>query len=132
MPTTVSTGLGPFYVGRCLTGLGVGSITNIVPVSSLSRPTLSSLLHSRAHSSLVAAVNWVQIYIAEISPPGIRGRLVGFYELSYQLSSLLGFWVNLGVENHVSDTSYEQWRIPVGLQLIPASLLLIATFFMLE
>lgn len=34
------------------------------------------------------------LYIAEIAPPAIRGRLIGFYELCWQLGGLVGFWIN--------------------------------------
>jgi MFS family permease len=49
------------YVGRVLNGLGVGIASCLVPV-----------------------------YIAEFSPPAIRGRLVGIYEIMYQIAALIG------------------------------------------
>ena len=58
-------GLGLIYGGRVLAGLGVGGTSMIVP-----------------------------IYISEIAPPAVRGRLVGIYELGWQLGGLVGFWVN--------------------------------------
>lgn len=54
-------GLGPIYGGRVLAGVGVGGCSMIVP-----------------------------IYISEISPPAIRGRLVGLYELGWQIGGLVG------------------------------------------
>lgn len=45
-------GLGLIYGGRVLAGFGVGGASNLSP-----------------------------IFIAEIAPPAIRGRLVGLYEL---------------------------------------------------
>jgi hypothetical protein len=59
--------LGLVYAGRLLTGLGVGGIAAVCP-----------------------------LYIAEISPPAIRGRLTGFFESSYQIGSVIGFWINYG------------------------------------
>ena len=38
----------------------------------------------------------VPIYISEISPPAIRGRLVGIYEMGWQIGGLIGFWINVG------------------------------------
>ncbi|KAK2760132.1 hypothetical protein FQN53_007946, partial [Emmonsiellopsis sp. PD_33] len=58
-------GLGVLYGGRVLAGIGVGAGSNIVP-----------------------------IYISELSPPAIRGRLVGVYELGWQIGGLVGFWIN--------------------------------------
>ena len=60
-------GLGLIYAGRVLTGLGVGGGSNITP-----------------------------IYISELAPPAIRGRLVGIYELGWQIGGLVGFWINVG------------------------------------
>ena len=58
-------GLGLIYGGRVLAGFGVGGCSMIVP-----------------------------IYISEIAPPAVRGRLVGIYELGWQLGGLVGFWVS--------------------------------------
>ena len=57
-------GLGLIYGGRVLAGIGVGGCSMIVP-----------------------------IYISELAPPAVRGRLVGIYELGWQLGGLVGFWV---------------------------------------
>jgi MFS family permease len=54
-------GLGLIIGGRVLAGLGVGAASNMVP-----------------------------IYISELSPPAVRGRLVGIYELGWQIGGLVG------------------------------------------
>lgn len=59
-------GFGIMYAGRVLAGIGVGAGSNITP-----------------------------IYISELSPPAIRGRLVGVYELGWQVGGLVGFWINV-------------------------------------
>lgn len=59
-------GLGILYAGRVLSGLGTGIASNIIP-----------------------------IYLSELAPPAIRGRLVGLYELGWQIGGLLGFWINV-------------------------------------
>ncbi|GAA5852713.1 hypothetical protein JCM8547_002598 [Rhodosporidiobolus lusitaniae] len=96
------TGLGGIYAGRVIGGLGVGMISLVVP-----------------------------IYLAEISPPAIRGRLTGLYELLLQIGGLIGFWINYGVTQHVPYGA-AQWRIPIGVQLIPGGLLCIVGFFLVE
>lgn len=49
-----------------------------------------------------------------------------------QIALVFGFWVNYGVNKNISSTSATQWRIPVGIQLVPASLLLICMMWMIE
>ncbi|RAO67052.1 uncharacterized protein BHQ10_003064 [Talaromyces amestolkiae] len=95
--------LGLLYGGRALTGLGVGSSAMILP-----------------------------IYIAECSPAAIRGRLVGVFEVMLQIALVFGFWVNYGVNKNISPIGNTQWRIPVGVQFVPAGLLLICLSFMPE
>lgn len=99
---TRERGLGLIYGGRVLAGLGVGASSMIVP-----------------------------IYISELSPPAVRGRLVGIYELGWQIGGLVGFWINYGVNLHVAP-SRSQWLIPFAVQLIPAGLLFIGVFWIRE
>ncbi|CCO37755.1 putative quinate permease AltName: Full=Quinate transporter [Rhizoctonia solani AG-1 IB] len=94
--------LGIFYAGRIIGGFGVGAVSLATP-----------------------------LYIAEISPPSIRGRLVGFYETLLQIGGVVGFWINYGVNLGVAPTA-KQWHIPVSLQLIPGGILLVAAVFLKE
>ena len=73
----------------------------------------------------------VPLYIAEMSPPSIRGRLVGIYEIGVQAGTCIGFWINYGVAKNVRPTS-AQWQIPFAIQLIPGVLLVIGMFFLPE
>ena len=87
-------GLGLIYAGRVIAGLAIGAASNIVP-----------------------------IYISELSPPAVRGRLVGIYELGWQIGGLVGFWINYGLTEHMAP-SHKQWIIPFAVQLIPGGVLL--------
>jgi len=95
-------GLGLIYGGRVLAGIGVGAASMIVP-----------------------------IYISELSPPAIRGRLVGIYELGWQVGGLVGFWINYGISETLAP-SHSQWLIPFAVQLIPGGLLLLGTIWLKE
>ncbi|KAG4424336.1 hypothetical protein IFR04_002577 [Cadophora malorum] len=95
-------GLGLIYGGRVLAGIGVGGVSNLSP-----------------------------IYISEISPPAIRGRLVCMFELGWQIGGLVGFWINYGI-NKTIPNSTTSWIIPFAVQLIPSGLLLIGAFWLRE
>lgn len=87
-------------VGRALAGLGVGASTLAVP-----------------------------IYISETSPPSIRGRLIGLFEIGSQGGGLVGFWINYAVDQRISDSSTLQYTLPLALQVIPGILLFCGMFF---
>ncbi|OJJ34497.1 hypothetical protein ASPWEDRAFT_112590 [Aspergillus wentii DTO 134E9] len=97
-----SRGLGIMYAGRVLTGLGTGVASNVIP-----------------------------IYLSELAPPAIRGRLVGLYELGWQIGGMVGFWINYGVEQHMGPT-HEQWIIPFAIQLVPSGMLFMGALWMKE
>lgn len=73
----------------------------------------------------------VPIYLAEIAPPAIRGRLVGTYELGWQIGGMVGFWINYGMIQHI-PSGQEQWLIPFAIQLVPAGVLFIGSLWLKE
>ncbi|ETI27832.1 hypothetical protein G647_00281 [Cladophialophora carrionii CBS 160.54] len=95
-------GLGLIYGGRVLAGMGVGGASNLSP-----------------------------IYCSEVAPPAIRGRLVGLYEMAWQIGGLVGFWINYGVSRTMAP-SHRQWIIPFAVQLIPAGLLFVGALVIRE
>lgn len=89
--------------GRVLTGLACGALTATVPS-----------------------------YIAELSISSIRGIMTGLFEVAYQVGSLVGFWINYGINNHMSPTDPASWRVPMAVQLIPAVPLFVCGFLLHE
>ena len=71
-------------------------------------------------------------YIAELSISSIRGILTGLFEVSYQMGSLVGFWINYGINENMNVDDTITWRIPMAVQLIPSGLLFIGTLFLHE
>lgn len=63
------------------------------------------------------------VYIAEISPPDRRGRLVASFQLSIVIGILAAYLSNalIGLASEASDV----WRIKLGVAAVPAGLFLI-------
>ncbi|KAJ5381691.1 uncharacterized protein N7496_004119 [Penicillium cataractarum] len=83
--------------GRFVTGLGVGSLSMIVP-----------------------------LYNAELAPPEIRGSLVAVQQLAITFGIMVSFWIGYGC-NFIGGTGDTQskaaWLVPVCIQLAPAIIL---------
>jgi len=100
----VGVGHNAILGGRFVTGMGVGSLSMIVPM-----------------------------YNAEIAPPEVRGALVGLQQLSITLGIMISFWIDYGT-NFIGGTGRSQkeaaWLLPLALQLAPAVLLGVGMVFM--
>lgn len=124
-----------WVTGRFITGLGVGSLSMVVP-----------------------------LYNAEIAPPEVRGSLVGLQQLAITFGILISFWIDYGElspqdkmfhmyrhngirfrltatvlttfvgTNYIGGNGAGQheaaWRLPLALQLVPAVILGVGILFM--
>ncbi|PPQ67501.1 hypothetical protein CVT25_006042 [Psilocybe cyanescens] len=101
---TAAFGSSSIFGGRFVTGLGVGSLSMAVP-----------------------------LYNAEIAPPEVRGSLVALQQLAITFGIMVSFWIDYGT-NYIGGTGPGQheaaWRIPLGLQLVPAIILGVGILFM--
>jgi len=104
--TTAATSAGhnSILAGRFITGIGVGSLSMIVPM-----------------------------YVAECAPAEVRGLLVGLQQVAIEFGILISFWIDYGT-NYIGGTGATQseaaWLLPLTLQLIPALILLVGMLFM--
>ncbi|KAJ5682194.1 hypothetical protein N7462_005359 [Penicillium macrosclerotiorum] len=94
--------LGMIYGGRVIAGLGIGGMSSITPV-----------------------------FVSENCPPQHRGRIAGLFQEFLVIGSTFAYWLGYGVSLHVSPSTM-QWRIPVGIQLVPGGLMLGGLFFLKE
>ncbi|TFK40034.1 sugar transporter [Crucibulum laeve] len=69
----------------------------------------------------------VPLYNTEIAPPQIRGFLVGLTQQLLGIGFIVANWVGYGSQYIDSDIS---WRLPLGLQLVPAGLLFVGIQFL--
>lgn len=66
----------------------------------------------------------VPVYIAEISPPSKRGRFIGFQQWAITWGILIMYYMSYGCSfiggKRSDDYSTASWRVPWGLQMLPA------------
>lgn len=90
--------------GRFVTGLGVGSLSMLVP-----------------------------LYNAELSPPEIRGGMVVLQQLSITFGIMISYWIGYGT-NYIGGTGEGQsdaaWLVPICIQLAPAIILGVGILWM--
>jgi len=87
-----------FYIGRFVEGLGLGGATMLAPT-----------------------------YVAENAPRGIRGLLVGFYQLFETMGAMVAFFINYGSLLHLKG--HATWIVPLSMQSLPPLLLFLSILF---
>lgn len=102
-------------------------------VGSALAPDFASLVAARMIGGLGVGASLIiaPMYIAEISPPAIRGRMVSFNQLNIVIGISVAFFTNyLILKLGQSELSWAatlgldrfQWRWMLGLELLPAIL----------
>jgi sugar porter (SP) family MFS transporter len=97
---TAAQSVGLLVAGRCVAGLGVG---------------------------IVSATN--VMYVSEITPQRIRGRVLGLYQFSITVGLLLAACVAFGTKDYHNSAAY---RIVIGLQFAWPLILIFGLSFMPE
>ncbi|KAG5979054.1 hypothetical protein E4U55_005619 [Claviceps digitariae] len=100
---TGATNIDYLYAGRCLAGVGVGFLVMIVPV-----------------------------YQGELCHPDIRGRVTSLQQFMLGVGALIASAVGYGCFTGIANDDSAQWRIPLGLQIVPAVILATLILFFPE
>jgi MFS transporter, SP family, arabinose:H+ symporter len=103
--SAIPENLSQFIFARFVGGLGVGAASMLSP-----------------------------LYIAEIAPSKIRGRLVTLYQLAIVIGINIIYLVNLKIEASGGEVWNIEtgWRLMVGSEIIPATLFFITLFLVPE
>ncbi|KAJ3102651.1 High-affinity glucose transporter rgt2 [Phlyctochytrium planicorne] len=96
----IASSLGSLLGGRVISGLAIGVLSMVVP-----------------------------LYIAEAAPPQIRGRLTTVYQLLITFGIFIANCINAAIYVSKDKDSSTMWRTALGMQVLPASLLVVAVFF---
>ncbi|KAJ3073164.1 hypothetical protein HDU98_002136 [Podochytrium sp. JEL0797] len=86
--------LGPLIVGRVISGIAIGIASMVVP-----------------------------IYIAETASSSTRGSLTTIYQLMITAGIFIATAINSIIITTVDNMDHLQWRLALGMQIIPAALL---------
>ncbi|KAF8538678.1 putative MFS sugar transporter [Trichophaea hybrida] len=95
--------IGFLQAGRFVAGIGVGTLCMIVP-----------------------------LYQAELAHPTIRGRITALQQFMLGVGALCASWIGYGCYVGFSPHDDRQWRVPLGLQCIPAGILGLLIFLFPE
>ena len=105
-------------VGRKATLLAIGVLYFISAVGSALAPGYFSFVAARFIGGLGVGASTIAgpLYISEISPPHLRGRLTGLFQFNIVFGILAAFGSNYllgGIGNHA-------WRWMLGVEAVPA------------
>jgi len=96
--TAVASTYGIFLAGRIIVGLGFGAVASVVPV-----------------------------YISEVAPANVRGRLVIFNQIAFTFGIAVSNWVDLAF-----SATGKGWRPMFALAVVPSAVLLLGMFLVPE
>ncbi|SMY23605.1 unnamed protein product [Zymoseptoria tritici ST99CH_1A5] len=100
---TGAQALSYLYAGRAIAGIGVGFLVMIVP-----------------------------LYQAELAHPDIRGRVTALQQFMLGVGALVASWVSYATYTYIPASSSNQWRVSLGIQIIPAGFLALLIMFFPE
>lgn len=133
--TAISTGASGILAGRFIVGMAVGSLSMTVVSLSFQRcvsaaPTFRPPLQppDRSFSNC-----YKPMYVAECSPPEVRGLMIGMQQFAIEFGIMISFWIDYGAQfwGGTGTTQAEgAWLLPICLQLFPALILLVGMIWM--
>lgn len=95
--------IGVFIFGRVLIGIGQGMALTAGPV-----------------------------YIGEITPPEIRGKVMSFWQLFYSVGAFIAYWVNYACGKHSTTLGNWDWKMVVIFQMLVPIIILTQLPFLPE
>lgn len=103
-------------------------------------PSLSGVIAARLLGGIGIGIasNVVPLYISEMAPAAIRGRLVTYYQFALTFGILVAYLSNAALLKSVlSDSSHlllgtEVWRVMLGIGIIPSILFLLGLLLIPE
>ncbi|PLB37502.1 sugar porter family MFS transporter [Aspergillus candidus] len=122
------------YVGRRMVLIIACCIWIVGAVVQLSAQNVTHLVAGRVVSGLSVGITSSQVcvYLAELAPARIRGRIVGIQQWAIEWGILIMYLISYGCTQGMGDSDPAAFRIAWGVQAIPAIILLCALPFFPE
>lgn len=69
------------------------------------------------------------IYIGELAPPEIRGKIMGFWQLFYSVGSFIAYWIAYATGKHTATLGEWDWKMIVIFQaMVPIIIMALLPF----
>ncbi|OAK98957.1 general substrate transporter [Phaeosphaeriaceae sp. SRC1lsM3a] len=72
------------------------------------------------------------IYIGEMAPPEIRGKIMSFWQMFYSVGSFIAYWVSYATSKHPKGLGEWDWKMVVIFQILMPLVILSQIFFIPE
>jgi MFS family permease len=72
------------------------------------------------------------IYIGEMAPPEIRGKIMSFWQMFYSVGSFIAYWVSYATSKHPKGLGEWDWKMVVIFQILMPLIILSQIFFIPE
>ncbi|KAI9259454.1 hypothetical protein BDA99DRAFT_538416 [Phascolomyces articulosus] len=115
-------------VGAMMAGRFVGGKIEFDGVTSSSR---THSTQQYVTMGVGAASNIVPVFVAEIAPKHLRGRMANLWQFMVVLGIMVSYWVDYACLKHMPESD-KQWKTPLGLQIVPGGILLLGMGFLPE
>jgi sugar porter (SP) family MFS transporter len=117
--------------GRKKTLILIGAFYLISSVWSALAQDVNSFMLARFLGGLGVGISTITapLYISEIAPAKLRGRLAGMFQFNIVFGILIAFFSNAVIRNLAGD---DAWRWMLGVAAIPSLIYMFASFFVPE
>ncbi|KAF4980682.1 hypothetical protein FZEAL_3350 [Fusarium zealandicum] len=95
--------IGVFIAGRVLIGIGQGLALTAAPV-----------------------------YIGEVAPANIRGKVMTIWQMNYSVGSFIAYWINYACSNNREGMGQWDWKVVVLFQIMVPAMICVAVPFIPE
>lgn len=124
------------YAGRRV-GMAVGAFFTIVATLMQTfspRGNIGCFIAGRVVIGMAQglALTAGPIYIGEMAPPEIRGKIMSFWQMFYSVGSFIAYWVSYATLKHPKALGEWDWKMVVIFQALVPVIILSQVFFIPE